>query len=80
MAIDPKNPSPEQHPDSPMPGEPDSLSPGRTDVNPDREPGINDLPDNEGVRPIDRQEGIIDPERVQQETDNAERDGVINPR
>ncbi|WP_312977738.1 hypothetical protein [Stutzerimonas nitrititolerans] len=79
MAIDPKNPSSEQHPDSPMPGEPDPLSPGRTDVNPDREPGINDLPGNEGVRPIDW-EGIIDPERVQQETDNAERDGVINPR
>nr|MBF0682292.1 hypothetical protein [Pseudomonas sp.] len=53
---------------------------GRTDVNPDREPGINDLPGNEGVRPIDQQDGIVDPERVQKETDNAERDGVINPR
>lgn len=80
MAIDPKNPTPEQFPDSPMPGEPDPLSPGRTDVNPDREPGINDLPGNEGVRPIDQQQGILDPERVRQETDNAERDDVINPR
>jgi len=80
MSIDPKNPSPEQHPDSPMPGEPDPLTPGRTDVNPDREPGIDQLPGNEGVRPIDQPDDAIDPEGVQTDTDHAEHDGVINPR
>lgn len=78
MTIDPKHPTPE--PDLPMPGEPDPLTPGRTDVNPDREPGINDLPGNDGVRPIEQPDGAIDPEGVQTDTDHAEHDGVVNPR
>ncbi len=59
---------------------PDPLSPGRTDVNPSREPGVEELPVNEGERPLDDQDTGLDPGRVREETDNAELDNQPNPR
>jgi len=51
------------------------LSPGRTAVNPEDEPGIDELPNNEGAIPMDQDDGTdIDRERVREETDNAESD------
>ena len=76
-----KIPSEEQGGYDPIPTHPEPLSPGRTTVNPEDEPGIDELPDNEGVRPIDEDDvTAIDPERVREETDNAVRDGQIDPR
>jgi len=78
---EPKFPSEEQGGYDPIPTHPEPLSPGRTTVNPEDEPGIDELPDNEGVRPIDEDDVAgIDPERVREETDNAVRDGQIDPR
>jgi hypothetical protein len=67
-------------PDDPAPFSPDPLSPGRTDVNPSREPGVEELPDTEGQRPLDDQSTGLDSERVRQETDNGEFDDQPNPR
>lgn len=74
-------PSEEQGGFDPIPTHPDPLSPGRTTVNPEDEPGIDELPNNEGVRPLD-EDGVtsIDPERVREETDNAVRDDEMDPR
>ena len=78
---EPKFPSEEQGGYDPIPTHPEPLSPGRTTVNPEDEPGVDELPDNEGVRPIDEDDTTaIDPERVREETDNAVRDGRIDPR
>jgi hypothetical protein len=49
--------------DDPMPTSHDPLSPGRTEVDPMKEEGIDELPDNEGERPDDDDVGL-DPERV----------------
>ncbi|RKS27460.1 hypothetical protein BJ917_0304 [Pseudomonas sp. WPR_5_2] len=57
--------------DDPMPSSPDPLSLGRTEVDPMREEGIGDLPDNEGTRPLDDDDAGLDPDRVREETDNA---------
>jgi hypothetical protein len=38
--------------DDPLPTSPDPLSPGRTEVDPMKEEGIDELPDNEGERPL----------------------------
>lgn len=76
-----KYPSEEQGGYDPIPTRPEPLSPGRTTVNPEDEPGIDELPDNEGVTPL-KQDDVtaIDPERVREETDNAVRDGERDPR
>jgi hypothetical protein len=57
----------------------DPLSPGRTDLNPSDEPGIDDLPDNDGDTPEEEsptpyEEGVPD-----MDPDNAEID-ESNPR
>ncbi|MCK1790527.1 hypothetical protein [Pseudomonas violetae] len=78
---DPKFPSEEQGGYDPIPTHPEPLSPGRTTINPEDQPGIDELPDNEGVRPIEEGDiSEIDGDRIREETDNAERDGEINPR
>jgi hypothetical protein len=65
---------------NPMPGEPDPLSPGRTDLNPDDEPGIDELPDNDGARP-DQETDEPDQTNVPDiDPDNAEMDEQPNPR
>lgn len=78
---DPKFPSEEQGGFDPIPTHPEPLSPGRTTVNPEDEPGIDELPNNEGVRPLDEDDSTaMDPERVREETDNAVRDNEMDPR
>ena len=42
-----KYPSEQQGGYDPIPTHPEPLSPGRTTVNPEDEPGIDELPDNE---------------------------------
>lgn len=64
--------------DDPMPTSPDPLSPGRTEVDPMKEEGIDELPSNEGERPLD--DIGLDPERVREETDNAVMDNQQDPR
>jgi hypothetical protein len=71
--MNPKFPSEEQGGYDPIPTHPEPLSPGRTTINPEDEPGIDELPDNEGVRPLDE-------EKVLEETDNAGHDGEMDPR
>lgn len=66
--------------DDPLPTTPDPLSPGRTEVDPTKERGIDELPDNEGEIPLDDDDAGLDPEHVRQETDNAEMDDQPNPR
>lgn len=78
MSIDPYQPTEDQNPHSPMPGKPDPLSPGRVDLDPEHEPGIDELPDNDGQLPPKEDRGDI--ERVVGDPDHAERDGVPNPR
>ena len=65
--------------DDPMPTSPDPLSPGRTEIDPMKETGIDELPNKEGERPVDDDVGL-DPERVREETDNAEMDDQQDPR
>jgi hypothetical protein len=57
--------------DDPTPTSPDPLSPGRTEVDPMKEEGIDELPDNEGEHPLDDDSAGLDPDRVREETDNA---------
>jgi hypothetical protein len=79
--MNPEFPSEEQGGYDPIPTHPEPLSPGRTTINPEDEPGIDELPDNEGVRPLDEDETTaLDPERVREETDNAVRDDERDPR
>lgn len=66
--------------DDPMPTSPDPLSPGRTEVDPTKEGGIDELPDNEGERPLDDDDVELDPDRVKEETDNAVMDQQQDPR
>lgn len=66
--------------DDPMPASPDPLSPGRTEVDPMKEEGIDELPDNEGERPLNDDNVGLDPERVREETDNAVMDNQRDPR
>lgn len=67
--------------DDPMPTSPDPLSPRRTDLNPSDQPGVDELPDNEGETPIEtdseasRQQNMPDVD-----VDNAELDDQPNPR
>jgi hypothetical protein len=74
-----KYPSEEQGGYDPIPTHPEPLSPGRTIINP--EPGIDELPDNEGAIPMDDDDTTtMDPERVREETDNAVRDDEMDTR
>lgn len=66
--------------DDPLPTTPDPLSPGRTEVDPMKDRGIDELPDNEGEIPLDDDSTGLDPERVRRETNNAEMDDQPNPR
>ncbi|MFU2325578.1 hypothetical protein [Pseudomonas sp. NFX98] len=66
--------------DDPMPTSPDPLSPGRTEVDPMKEEGIDELPENEGERPLDDDSTGLDPDRVREETDNAVMDRQQDPR
>ena len=66
--------------DDPMPTSPDPLSPGRTEVDPMKEEGMDELPDNEGERPLDDDSTGLDPGRVREETDNAVMDRQQDPR
>jgi hypothetical protein len=66
--------------DDSLPVSPDPLSPGRTEVDPMREGGIEQLPDNEGQRPLDDDSTGLDPDRVREETGNGEMDREPNPR
>jgi hypothetical protein len=66
--------------DDPLPTSPDPLSPGRTDVDPMKEEGMDELPDNEGERPLDDDSTGLDPDRVREETDNAVMDRQQDPR
>lgn len=80
---DPRFPSEEQGGYDPMPTspDPDPLGPGRTAVKPEKERGIDELPDNEGVRPLDEDDETgMDPERIREETDNAVQDKPMDPR
>jgi hypothetical protein len=65
--------------DDPMPTSPDPLSTGRTEVDPIKEDGIDELPDNEGERPLDDDDTGLDPDRVREETDNAVMDKQQDP-
>ncbi|KAA0968688.1 hypothetical protein [Pseudomonas sp. ANT_H12B] len=76
-----KYPSEEQGGYDPIPTHPEPLSPGRTTINPEDEPGIDELPDNEGAIPMDDDDiTTIDPERAREETDNAVRDDEMDTR
>lgn len=66
--------------DDPMPTSPDPLSPGRTEVDPMKEEGIDELPENEGERPLDDDSTGLDPDRVREETDSAVMDRQQDPR
>lgn len=63
-----------------MPTSPDPLSPGRTEVDPMKEDGIDELPDNEGERPLGDDDAGLEPERVREETDSAAMDNEQDPR
>ncbi|WP_439878677.1 hypothetical protein [Pseudomonas prosekii] len=54
--------------DDPMPTSPDPLSPGRTEVDPMKKEGIDELPNNEGERPLNDDDTELDPGRVREET------------
>jgi len=45
-----------------------------------KEEGIDELPNNEGERPLDDDDVGLDPERVREETDNAVMDNQQDPR
>jgi hypothetical protein len=64
-----------------IPGSAPPLSPGRTDVNPDDQPGVDELPGNELERPRDGNDGApIERETPDIDVDNAEMDDAPNPR
>lgn len=67
-------------PDYPLPVSPGPLEPGRPDVVPLPKDGIDELPDNEGQRPLDDDDIGLDPGRVREETDNAVLDKEQDPR
>ncbi|MFR0675019.1 hypothetical protein ACLUUI_12200 [Enterobacterales bacterium AW_CKDN230030176-1A_HGKHYDSX7] len=76
-------PSPDDQglpPVDPLPGSNDPLSPGRVDVHPSRDAGVEQLPDDDDRRPIDGDDAPLDPRPTDEETDNAEFDGQPDPR
>jgi hypothetical protein len=65
--------------DDPTP--PDPLSPGRTDLNPSDNPGVDELPDNEGQIPLEpNDDAPVVEEMADVDIDNAELDHQPNPR
>jgi hypothetical protein len=62
------------------PATPDPLSPGRTDLNPSDEPGIDELPDNDGTLPTDDIDAVDPDDMPDTDPDNAEMDDQPNPR
>ncbi|MBF8779365.1 hypothetical protein [Pseudomonas fulva] len=76
-------PAPDNHdipPVDPLPTSGNPLSPGRTDVHPSREAGVEELPDDHDQRPVEGDDTQLDPRPTDQETDNAEFDDQPNPR
>ena len=64
-----------------IPGSAPPLSPGRIDVNPDDQPGVDELSGNEMQRPRDRKNGVpIEGETPDIDVDNAEMDDAPDPR
>lgn len=60
---------------------PDPISPGRKDMTPSEQPGIDQLPGNEGEIPLDSDDDApVEEEMVDVDIDNAEMDGEPNPR
>ncbi len=55
--------------DYPLPVAPGPLDPGRPDVPPRPEDGVEQVPDHEGERPLDDDDTGLDPGRVREETD-----------
>ncbi|OCR26750.1 hypothetical protein AFK24_01085 [Pseudomonas syringae] len=67
--------------DDPVPTSPDPLSPGRTDLNPSDQPGVDELPDNEGAVPLDSDDDAdAQQDMTDVDVDNAEFDDAPNPR
>lgn len=67
--------------DGPLPTSQTPLSPGRTDINPSDQPGIDELPDNEGAVPLDTDDDApVQEEMADVDVDNAEMDDQPNPR
>jgi hypothetical protein len=62
-----------------VPGSPPPIGTGRTDVNPADEAGVDELPDDDGALDTDEHEQLSD-EVPDIDPDNAEVDGVPNPR
>ncbi|NKQ11295.1 hypothetical protein DQ405_012075 [Pseudomonas sp. SST3] len=64
-----------------IPGSAPPLSPGRTDVNPDDQAGVDELPGNEPQAPRDRTHGTATERGTPDiDLDNAEMDDAPNPR
>lgn len=65
-----------------VPGSPQPLSPGRVTVNPDREAGVDELPNNEVTQPHPDDDAGLDPDLAEMDMDlpNAEFDDQPNPR
>lgn len=56
------------------------LSPGRTNLNPSDEPGVDELPDSEGAAPGDGSPTPYEQGVPDMDPDNAELDDQPNPR
>jgi hypothetical protein len=66
---------------TPYPGSPGPLSPGRTDLNPEHEPGIDELPSSDDHVPLDSgDESVVERDMTDVDPDHAERDDQPNPR
>ncbi|MCQ4310415.1 hypothetical protein NAV33_00675 [Pseudomonas stutzeri] len=64
-----------------IPGSAPPLSPGRTDVNPDDQPGVDELPgDGLGVPRVNGNDNPVERETPDMDVDNAEMDDAPNPR
>lgn len=63
-----------------IPGSAPPLSPGRTDVNPDDQAGVDELPGNELDIPRDRSGDPSEREAPDIDVDNAEMDDAPDPR
>jgi len=67
--------------DDTFPASTDPLSPGRTDLDPSEDDGVDELPDNEGDTPMDDSDEAAVQENVpDQDVADAEMDGEPNPR
>lgn len=67
--------------DDPLPTSPEPLSPRRTDLKPDDEAGVDELPDNDGETPLETDEEALRQENMADvDVANAEFDDQPNPR